>query len=47
MVWAEVLCALVLLGVLAGQRSKVTIVCAAALLGVATGLNSGLSVRDH
>eukprot|EP00731_Ephydatia_muelleri_P028556 Em0020g200a len=42
-VWVEVLCAFILLGVLATRRNKATVVCAATLLGVAIGLNSALT----
>lgn len=45
-VWVEVLCAFILLGVLATRRNKATVVCAATLLGVAIGLNSALTVRS-
>ena len=43
-VWVEVLCALILLGVLGTRRNKAAVVCAATLLGVAIGLNSALSL---
>ena len=46
MVWVEVLCALVLLGVLAARRSRAAIVGVAILLGVAIGFNSAMSVSS-